>query len=249
MRLKFIFYRYEVILTIIALLIIGSVSNISKTISVEPPVQAINDFLYPVALTFDDGPYTGFTEKLLSILNIYGAKATFFVIGRHVKSNPSLIRQIDFFGHELGSHTYNHSNITKLSNKNIIDELQKTKNYIQAITGKQIYLFRPPGGNYNSKSMEIISHLGYTTVLWTILPKDTEECVKKEDIIRCIKEDTRPYSIILLHMGRQETIDALPEIILYLKSKGYRFVTLSELLNKNGQTVRQHIIPKHGESY
>ncbi|MDI6640970.1 MAG: polysaccharide deacetylase family protein, partial [Elusimicrobiota bacterium] len=194
--------------------------------------QLSERFPYSVALTFDDGPYPFYTEKLIKLLENERAKATFFVIGRHATRHPELIKLIASKGHELGGHTYNHRNIMNLSREELIVELENTRKAIEDASGIVTYLFRPPGGKYSKTLLNFLSRYGYTTVLWNILPKDHEMYTTKEDIINRIVKNAKSGDIILLHLGRKYTLDALPEIIWRLRLKGFKFVTVSELMNE-----------------
>lgn len=222
--------RYELILVILIFLLTGSVVIISK--GGEDFHYLSHRYPYFVALTFDDGPYPGYTEKLLDILENENIHATFFLIGRHVEKNPYLAKLIADKKHEIGGHTYNHINITKLEDTKLFLELEKTRDIIKKTTGISIYLFRPPGGRINTKTINFVSQLGYSTVLWNVLPKDHEPHKTSKEITKYIIENTSPGDIILLHLGKESTLNALPEIIWQLRIKGYRFVTISELLAK-----------------
>jgi len=222
--------RYELILVIIIFILTGSVIIVSK--GTEDLHYLNHRYPYCVALTFDDGPYPEYTEKLLDILENENVQATFFVIGRHVEKYPILTKLITEKKHELGGHTYTHKNITHLENFDLFSELENTRKVIQKATGINTYLFRPPGGKFNQKTINFISGLGYKTILWDILPKDHEPSKTSKEISKFIIENTKPNDIILLHLGRKPTLEALPEIIWQLRLKGYRFVTISELLAK-----------------
>jgi len=187
-------------------------------------------FPYTVALTFDDGPYPGYTEKLIKLLEMKNIKATFFVIGKHAESHPELIKLIDSGGHEIGGHTYSHRNLTKLKNQEIINDIELTNNIIRNIINKNTYLIRPPGGKINKRVREVITKSGYKIILWTVLPKDHDFRTTKEKIVTYTINETTNFGIILLHQGIQKTLDALPEIIDTLRARRYNFVTVSELL-------------------
>jgi peptidoglycan/xylan/chitin deacetylase (PgdA/CDA1 family) len=222
--------RYEALAFIIIMIITGSVGLTSKDASIFYGAYPKQRYPYAVALTFDDGPYPGYTEKLLKILENENVKATFFLIGRHASEYPDLVRKISEKNHEIGAHTYTHQNIRKMSEKSLLAELEMTKRAIEKCSKKRVYLFRPPGGQLNKRALDTVRGAGYVTVLWTVLPKDHEPGIMRDDIIRTALRDTSDSGIILLHMGRQRTLDALPRIIWGLRMKGYRFTTVSELM-------------------
>ncbi|MEW6040494.1 MAG: polysaccharide deacetylase family protein [Elusimicrobiota bacterium] len=239
--MKITVYKYELIIFIIIMILTGSVGLTSKDASISNGIYPKQRYPYTVALTFDDGPYPGHTENLLRILAHENVRATFFLTGMNSQQYPELVRLISDKNHEIGGHTYTHTSVKKMSTKTLITELDLTKKVIEQNTNKRIYLFRPPGGHLSKKSLDIIQSRGYVTVMWSVLPKDTEPSVNKEDIIRIILRETSNSGIILLHSGRQRTIDALPEIIWGLRLKGYRFVTVSELIITEGMYARGYV--------
>jgi len=149
-----------------------------------------------------------------------------------VEKYPYLANLILARGHEIGDHTYMHPNLTRLSNEKVLAELDATKRIVRDKTGKEIYLFRPPGGRVNRRVLKAAQEDGYRQVLWTVLPKDHEESVTKDAIVRRVVGETNNYGIICLHQGVQKTIDAMDEVIDRLRAKGFRFVTVSQLLGE-----------------
>ena len=121
-----------------------------------------------IALTFDDGPHPKETAKILDILKKYNAKATFFVVGKHVKWYPDSVIRASKEGHEIGNHTFTHPDISTLSNEQLKTEIKNCEDIIIEKTGKKPVLFRPPFGNYNERCLKELSQdLGYTVVLWS----------------------------------------------------------------------------------
>ncbi|MBU2567378.1 MAG: polysaccharide deacetylase family protein [Elusimicrobia bacterium] len=230
LKTSFVVTRYEAIICILLMILTGSINSLPRDTGRAFPPQ--DRYPYCIALTFDDGPYPEYTQKLLSILENENAKATFFVIGRHVNRHPELIKQIHAAGHEIGGHTYNHLNITRLTPDALQNELEMTRKAIASATGARTYLFRPPGGQKNDRTLRFVHSLGYTSVLWTVLPRDHEASVTSEHIVKYVYERAHDMGIVLLHAGRQRTLAGLPEIIARLRMKGYRFVTISELLEE-----------------
>jgi polysaccharide deacetylase family sporulation protein PdaB len=182
-----------------------------------------------VAITFDDGPHKDFAGKILNILEEYDVKATFFVVGKMVKINPSLVEAISAAGHEIGSHTFNHFDMTTLDKDGIVKELQMVKDDVRKITGHKINIFRPPYGRYNSRVLDIANELGYTMVLWQINSGDYG-CDDYRKIKQRILNNVRSGDIILMHSGVPATIEALPQILSVLKKKGFSFFSISELI-------------------
>lgn len=187
---------------------------------------------HQIALTFDDGPSIQNTEEILSILKEYGIRATFFVIGENAAADPDRIRMIYEAGHEIGNHTYTHSYISKIGKDALREEIRKTEEILQSITGQKPKVFRPPGGIYDEASLRVLEEMGYRSVLWSLDTKDW--CMPKSDTIASkIEENAVSGDIILFHDlndKRLPTPDALKRILPYLKENGYEFVTITEMI-------------------
>ncbi len=183
-----------------------------------------------VALTFDDGPSPKTTEKILKILKDKGIRATFFVIGKNAERFPKLLKEISEQGNEIGNHSYSHPNSLLLSPSKLRKELSKTDKIITKITGKKPKFFRPPSGSFGYNLSFIAASLKYTMVLWWIDTYDWKEPGKKK-VMEIIKNHLTNGAIILMHENHKTTLEALPNVIDYIESKGYKLVTLSELLD------------------
>jgi polysaccharide deacetylase family sporulation protein PdaB len=187
-----------------------------------------------IALTFDDGPSSAYTPKILDILKQYQAKATFFVVGSCVKDHPDIAKREILEGHEIANHTYHHSVFRGLSEEEIREELRKTQQTIEELTGFSPKLFRPPGGYYSDTIIHVANQEGYTVVMWS-WHQDTHDW-KKPGVNRIVKKvlsNARKGDIVLFHDhggDRRQTIAALKIILPELKKRGYKFVTISELL-------------------
>ena len=199
-------------------------------IDIKPAISNVPTSQKVVALTFDDGPLNITTPEILGILKEKNVKATFFVVGERVKRFPMLVRQEIEDGHEVGAHTYSHPNLTKLRSNQLEEELDKTEKEILTIAPKPT-LFRPPGGSYNDTIIKLTRDKGYLTILWSIDTKDWRS-PPVGDIVNSVLKNIKPGSIILLHDGKYPscTPEAVEFIIDSLRSLGYEFVTVSELL-------------------
>jgi len=199
-------------------------------IDITPSIRKVPTSQKVVALTFDDGPLSPSTPQILAILKEKDVKATFFVVGERVKQFPALVRQEVAEGHEVGSHTFSHPKLTIQSKKQIANEIISTEKVISEVA-PQPNLFRPPGGFYNDTILQLARDRGYLIILWSI---DTDDWRYPPvgDIVNSAIKDIKPGSIILLHDGKypSSTPEALGFIIDSLKSRGYEFVTVSELL-------------------
>ena len=190
-----------------------------------------------IALTFDDGPSRRNTEEILSILEEFGIRATFFVIGKNAEQDPDRIKMIYDAGHEIGNHTYTHAYISKISKDALEEEISKTEKILIEITGEKPKVFRPPGGFYNDAALEVLEKKGYQNVLWSLDTRDWS-MPKSETIVAKIEENASGGDIILFHDledKRLPTPEALRRILPYLKENGYEFVTVSELLENEAE--------------
>jgi peptidoglycan/xylan/chitin deacetylase (PgdA/CDA1 family) len=184
-----------------------------------------------VVLTFDDGPWPGSTQRILEILAENDVKATFFMLGIQAKSHPGMAKQVVAAGMELGNHSVNHPNLTKLSSEGIAKQIRGAQTQIADATGVTPKYFRPPGGNCNAAVKAELARDGLKLVQWDV---DTEDWKKPGagTIADRAVNHARPGAVILMHDGggtRDQTISALPQIIRRLKAKGYTFVTLDYL--------------------
>lgn len=184
-----------------------------------------------IALTFDDGPKPGVTERLVDTLAREGVAATFFVIGRHATAYPALIKRIADAGFEIENHTYTHPNLTMLSPVAVEAELLKTAATVYASTGKSMRYFRPPGGNVNSDVYRAAAKWGLTACMWTV-DADSVENGNPDRLVEFVVSHAVPGAIVLMHNGRQTTVDALPRIVTGLRQRGFRFDTIDGLLGR-----------------
>ncbi|MCX7920147.1 MAG: polysaccharide deacetylase family protein [bacterium] len=185
-----------------------------------------------IALTFDDGPNPKYTPKVLKILEQEQVRATFFLIGHHAEQQPELVKQIHLAGHEIGNHTYSHVMLTKVPSIKIKQELERTRDIVQKLTGTNTVLFRPPWGVFNGRSLAELALRKFDVVLWSVDSRDWSRpgiaAIKKN-----ILNSVRNGSIILCHDDHDQIVTALPEIIHELKSHGYKFVTVSEMMSSS----------------
>ena len=189
-----------------------------------------------IALTFDDGPNEPYTSQVLDILDSYGIKATFFVVGKNVEYYPDVARRIVMEGHTLGNHSYTHKVLTEFEVPDY-SEVDRAQNAIYQITGVKPHLFRPPYGRKTPWQLEYVKGEGLLTVTWSDSAKDPHR-PPPHLIEEQILQHAHSGRIILLHDGdgtkhgsdRSQTVAALPHIIESLKVQGFTFVTVPELL-------------------
>lgn len=179
-----------------------------------------------IALTFDDGPRRSTTAKLLDGLQERGVKATFFLVGKNIEGNEEIIKRMRDEGHLIGNHTYSHVQLSKVSTQQAYDEIVKTNELIQQVTGETPKYIRPPYGAYSNS---LLMQINMTPVLWSVDPDDwdTENTGK---VVRSVVKNVKCGDIILLHDIYDSSVAAALEIVDQLKAKGYVFVTVDQLL-------------------
>jgi peptidoglycan/xylan/chitin deacetylase (PgdA/CDA1 family) len=179
-----------------------------------------------VALTFDDGPGP-YTDTLLRHLAAHQAHATFFVVGQNVAAYPSVLRRAAAAGHEIGSHTWSHQDLTKLSAAGVRSELARADEAIKAAAGFVPALVRPPYGAFDDALRVRIKR---PLVLWSV---DTLDWLHRDSarVARVAIRSARPGSVILFHDIHRTTVRAIPRVLKALSGKGYTFVTVSQLFD------------------
>ncbi|MDD3688194.1 MAG: polysaccharide deacetylase family protein [Bacteroidales bacterium] len=183
-----------------------------------------------VALTFDDGPGT-FTPNVLNALQDKNTTATFFMIGENTQKHPDFVKQIHDAGHEIGNHTWDHPDLSKLSADSQKDEIQKANNAINSLVGITPHWLRPPYGNYDDNTESVLSSLGMQKVLWNVDTRDWSG-LSADEIYQNAIDGLKDGAIILMHDGvnnSSETAKAVPRIIDTIREKGYDIVTISNL--------------------
>lgn len=189
-----------------------------------------------VALTFDDGPHAQLTPRILDVLNKYNAKGTFFALGQNVKRNPGIVRRAVAEGHEVGIHTWSHPQLTKCSREKIDSEIGRTRQAIIDASGQVPAVMRPPYGALSKQQNQYIySKYGTPAILWDV---DTLDWNKKrastQDVINTAINGANCGSIILVHDIHQRTADSIEEIVRGLQARGFRLVTVSQLMAAAG---------------
>jgi peptidoglycan/xylan/chitin deacetylase (PgdA/CDA1 family) len=187
-----------------------------------------------VALTYDDGPDPVHTRRILDLLDKYHVKATFFMIGKNMEAHPDVVREVIERGHAIGNHTYTHPHNIELDTEaQVIGELDRCEQVIERMTGSRAYLFRPPRGLVDGTVFAIASEENYVVVLWSICA-DHHDAKTPYAMAQRVLKHVRPGGIILAHDGetaiRWRDVAATPLIIEGLRKRGYRFVTVPELL-------------------
>lgn len=183
-----------------------------------------------IAMTFDDGPSATLTPKLLDLLKERHLHVTFFVLGENVKAHPEILRRAVAEGHEIGNHSWDHPVLSRMSDEAVRSQLNRTRDQITAATGRPVTLMRPPYGAITPEQKKWFhDDLGYKIILWAVDPLDWRRPGPEAVHQRIVKE-THDGSIILSHDIHPGTVEAMPATLDDLLGKGFKFVTVSELL-------------------
>ena len=202
-----------------------------ETVSVTDVPRGHGDTPRAVALTFDDGPWPGHTERVLHVLRRFHVRATFFMVGAQVEGYPELVRRVERQGHEIGNHTMHHPEsppFADMIDRRVAAEMSEAN---ELLADERVHptLFRPPGGSYDADVVEQARLQGMRTVLWSVDPQDWRASRTRKAIVRSVLKHVQAGSIVLLHDGggdAEHTIAALPDIIRGIRKRGFRFVTV-----------------------
>ncbi|HEY3375524.1 MAG TPA: polysaccharide deacetylase family protein [Candidatus Aquicultor sp.] len=195
-----------------------------------------------IAITFDDGPNPIYTPKILDVLKEKGVKATFFVVGCHVKKYPEVAKRIVDEGHDIGNHTYTHKDMVPSTRRMVLAQTRKTNHIIEQVTGANTKLFRPPRGIYSTAVRKVIvDEEGYNLILWTVSSVDWRG-LSPQRILRRITRFARPGAILLFHdsgalvrregASRENTVESLGLVIDHLHARGFEIIPISEMLRR-----------------
>ena len=188
-----------------------------------------------IALTFDDGPHPRQTIKILDILDKYGIKATFFVVGVNATYYPEALEEVCRRGHEIGNHTFSHPQVSKLLPEDLENEVDKCESKILELTDRKTKLFRPPEGMIDKSVKKVLGRLDYKVILWDIDTKDWAHTPPNE-IANNVISHISSGDIILMHdyiAYNSPTVEALELFIPVLLEKGYTFTVISDLLSSS----------------
>lgn len=201
-----------------------------------------------IALTFDDGPWPKTTEQVLDILKQKGVKATFFWIGEPLQNYPKVAQRVVAEGNAVGNHTWHHW-YRRMDEATAAREIDRTSDLIYETTGVRTFLFRPPGGLLHNGPPNYAKNNKYVIVMWSSLAQEFNKRASARTLVNDVLKSAKSGGIVLLHDGggnHHKTVEALPQIIDGLRQRGYRFVTVPQLLEMQDkeQAVRTATKPK-----
>ena len=200
------------------------------------PIYSVDRNDNKIAISFDCAYGNEYTKKILDVLDEYKVKCTFFTVEFWANKYSQDLIEIANRGHEIGTHSKTHPNMSKLSKAQIIEELTSSKNVIESITGKPVTLFRPPFGDYDNLVIETAESLGLYTIQWDVDSLDWKD-LSSSEITKRIVNKVKSGSIILCHNNALHTHEALSYVLSNLQEKGYTFVPIGELIYKSNYTI------------
>ena len=197
------------------------------------PIYCVDTAEKKIALTFDAAWGNEDTAQILEILKKHDVRVTFFMTGGWVESYPDDVKAILAAGHDLVNHSENHKNMSQLSDAEKKEELMKVHEKVRTLTGYEMFLFRPPYGDYDNAVVNVAKENGYYTIQWDVDSLDWKD-YGVDSIIKTVTQHKHlgNGSIILCHNGAKYTAKALDMLIATLKNEGYTFVPVSELIYK-----------------
>lgn len=212
----------------------------------QKPVYAVDRTDKVISLSFDASWGAEHTEELLSALEQYDVKTTFFLVNLWMEEYPDLVREIHAQGHEIGLHSATHPHFTELSEGQMTEELDKNRRLLKELTGENATLFRPPYGDYNDTVIRTAEQQGLTAVQWSVDSLDWKG-ISAEEISRRVMENVTSGSIILLHNNGDHTVEAVQSILPTLLKEGYKIVPVGEILIKGDSFTDSNGIQHNAE--
>lgn len=222
------------IMAVASLISSNALTQVSYTVgNKELPIYSVDTQEKKIALSFDAAWGNEDTAQILEILAKHDIHVTFFMTGGWVENFPDDVKAIAAAGHDLGNHSENHKEMSKLTSSEIEEELMSVHNKVKELTGTDMYLFRPPYGDYNNNLVTTADSLNYYTIQWNVDSLDWKD-YGVDSIIKtvCEHKNMGNGAIILCHNGAKYTAQALDTMITRLKEEGYTFVPISELIYK-----------------
>jgi peptidoglycan-N-acetylglucosamine deacetylase len=214
-----------------------------------PTFTGLKPGVKPLGLTYDDGPNDPHTLRLLEVLAKHDVKATFFLIGRHVKQRPDVVRELVRAGHVIGNHTFSHPNLIFASALQTKMQLLDCTQALTDAAGEHSRLFRPPFGGRRPSTLRVVRALGLEPVMWSVTGYDWKG-KPAEYVEHKVRQRVRGGDVILLHDGshvmfgadRSQTVIATDRLIAQYKSDGYEFLTIPEMIEKQAVSAQPSVL-------
>jgi len=229
-------------MTVILLVVFGifmTAHTLSDAVSGEArmiPIYNVDTAEKKVAITFNCAVGNSDMDEILSVLERYNVRATFFLLGSWADDYMEEVQKIYDAGHELGNHGYSHKDLPTMNYENIMLDIQKCNETVRNITGHSPTLFRAPSGAYDNKTISAAENLGMITIQWDVDSIDWKN-ISADEIITRVTKKVGNGSIIQFHTGTAHTAEALPEIFDILISQGYSFVPVGKLIYKENYII------------
>ena len=194
-------------------------------------ISSGDPFVREVVLTFDDGPRETGMQEILAVLESHDVHATFFVVGKFADRFSDVTLMLHNSGQELANHSFTHPRLYRLWVEKIMREAERCDEVLESLNIPKTRFLRPPGGGFNMKIFNAMRRMNLRLGLWSLNTADYTGR-PAEEIVRLVLSSVRPGTIILMHSGMPNTVEALPAIIEGLKARGYTFVRLNDLWNR-----------------
>ena len=235
-------YLISIVTVILLFCIAGTITNGNEAISTSStnekllPIYNVKTEEKKVALTMNCAWNADDIDSILKILEENNVKITFFMVGDWIEKYPEEVKKIYEAGHEIGSHSDTHPHVNNLSYEENIEEIEKSNDKIEKITGSRTNLYRTPYGEYNTTVLQAAQDKGYYTIQWNLDTLDYTGLTGNEMWNR-IKDKLGPGDIILMHNGTEHTADSLGMLLKNIKEKGLEVTKISELIYKDNYTI------------
>lgn len=230
----------------IAVMVFAVTYTLVTTASAEErklPVYSVDTDVKEIALTFNCAWGAEGLDEILNLLIKEDIKCTFFFVGEFAENHPEAVRRIYNGGHETGNHSMRHTDPVTQDFSEIVSDINACNELIFSLTGVKTALYRAPSGSYDNKTVEAAESLGMTAVQWDVDSIDWKDPAP-EKIVSRVTSKAANGSIVLFHLGKENTLEALPEIIKNLKNQGYSFSTVGNMLIEGDTYIdnngRQH---------
>ncbi|MGM9552335.1 MAG: polysaccharide deacetylase family protein [Clostridia bacterium] len=238
----FVITKHTIFLLLAAILVSSAcVPKLFKSVetsvkSKELPIYSVERQDKKIAVTFDSAWNDDDIDQIINVLCAYSCPATFFVTGDWAERFPEALKKLHSNGHEIGSHSYNHTLYSTLSKDEIISDMDKCDSVIESVLGFRPNIMRAPSGDYTNNSILAAKETGRFCIQWDVDSLDWKD-LTEEEMKKRIFDRIQSGSILLFHNGTKQTASALPGILQSLKDEGYEFVRVSDLIYKENYSI------------